>query len=107
MNHYDQGRTSSSLEGEVAEQILMRFKGGYVSRRDGLHIVKVEIGGRTVVVWIRKTPITRKALNLFWKYVGKHEYDELVILKLTTAADAVKFEELKKFKVIKSIEELL
>jgi len=100
-------RLGSSLEGEVAEQILTRFKGGYVSRRDGHHILKIEVGGRTVVVWIRKTPITRKALDLFWRYVGKHEYDELVLLKLTTAADTVKFEELKKFKVIKSIEELL
>jgi len=106
VNHHGQGRPSGSLEGVVAEQVLTRFKGGYISRRDGLHIVKVEVNGKTVVVWVRRSPITREALSLFWRYVGRHEYDELVLLKLTTAADTVKFEELKKFRIIKSVEEL-
>jgi len=59
-----------------------------------------------MIVWVRKSPVTREALNLFWRYIAKHEYDELVLYKLTSTADTVRFEDLKKFRVIRDIEEL-
>jgi len=95
-----------SIEKEAAEKLLSAFSGYYVSRREGLTVVKIAVNGKTVIVWLRKSPVTPKSLALFWKIAEKHGYDEVVLYKLTPVADYPRFEELKKLRIIKSIDEL-
>ena len=84
-----------------AKKILERYSRNFISRRDGHVIIKINDSGKTVTVWIRQRPITREALELFEKIIKKHEYDKLVLLKLYTEADYVKYEDLKTFNEIK------
>ncbi|ADB57905.1 hypothetical protein [Archaeoglobus profundus] len=91
---------------KVGYEILKRYEGGFVSRRDGAIAVKILKEDKTLLVWIRQSPITQDALKLFKKIAEKHEYDELVLLKLYSEADYVKFSELSQFRIVKSVDEL-
>jgi len=95
-----------SLEREAAERLLSAYRGFYLSKREGLTIVKADVNGKTVIVWLRKSPVTPKALDLFWRTVEGHRYDELVLCKLVPTADMPTFEELKKFRIVSSVEEI-
>jgi len=85
-----------SLEERMAEELLESFGGFFASRRDGLVLVKLNVGGRTVMVWVRGSPITEKALRLYDKMVSKHDFDEAMLFKLRREADYVSFGELEK-----------
>ena len=86
---------------KVAEEILSNRIGGFISRRDGHVIIKIREDSETVIIWIRQRPITKEALELFKKIIRKHEYDKLVLLKLYSEADYVKYSELEIFNKIK------
>jgi len=88
---------------EIAEEFLKRYKGDYVSRRDGFVIVKYRENNETVVAWIRQRPVTREALELFKKIIRRHEYDKLVLVKLYRSADYIKYSELKIFNEIRTV----
>ena len=90
-----------SLAMKKALEILSKYQGGFVSKRDGLVAVKINDNGQTVIIWIRQTPITDKALNAFKKLIAKHKYDKLVLLKLYDAADLVSFSDLAIFNEIR------
>ncbi len=98
-----------SLEERIAEELLKRFRGFFASRRDGLVLVKLDVGGRTVMVWVRGSPITERALRLYDKVVSRHHFDEAVLLKLRREADYVSYADLEKRfgKVILSPDELV
>ncbi|NPA99090.1 MAG: hypothetical protein GXO43_06905 [Crenarchaeota archaeon] len=85
---------------KIANDILSKYNGGFVSRRDGQVIIKIVRDNRNIIVWIRQRPITRKALSLFKKIIAKHEYDELVLLKLYDSADYIRYDELSFFNKI-------
>jgi len=101
-------KRSRSLEERVAEELLERSRGFFASRRDGLVLVKLDAGGRTVLVWIRGSPITDRALRLYDRVASKHRYDEAWLLKLRRAADYVSFRELEErfSRIAHSLEEL-
>ena len=84
-----------------ALEILSKYQGGFVSKRDGLVTVKINDNGQTVIIWIRQTPITDKALNAFKKLIAKHKYDKLVLLKLYDSADLVSFSDLAIFNEVR------
>jgi hypothetical protein len=86
---------------EKAREILSRYPGSFVSRRDGHVVVKIRDGTETVIIWIRQRPITRRALELFKKIVARHEYDKLVLLRLYKEADYVKYGDLSVFDEIR------
>jgi len=78
-----------------------------ISYRDGFTIFMVEAGDKRVIVWVRKSPLTSKALELFKKIVGKYEYDKVMILRTEKTADLIKLpEELKPHIVTKADEAL-
>lgn len=85
-----------SLEEREAEELLKRFNGFFASRRDGLVLLKLDIKGKTALVWVRASPITQKALHLYDKITSKHEYDTAILYKLRKEADHVTFNDLKK-----------
>jgi hypothetical protein len=87
-------------------ELLKRYEGGFVSKRDGFVVVKLLKSEKTLLVWIRQRPITREALNLFKKIANKHEYDELVLFKLYSEIDYVKLTDLKEFRVITNEQDL-
>jgi len=90
-----------SLEERVAGELLERFEGFFASRRDGLVLVKLNMEGRTVLVWVRGSPITEKALRLYDKVASRHQFDEAWLFKLKKEADYVSFGDLeKRFKKI-------
>ena len=97
-----------SLEERAAEELLRCFRGFFASRRDGLVLVKLNVGGRTVLVWIRGSPITDRALRLYDRVAAKHSYDEAWLLKLGRGADYVTFSDLEKrfTRIIQSLEEI-
>ena len=86
---------------EYAEELIRRLGGEFVSRRDGHVIIKVREGDATVIIWVRQSPITEKALNLFKRMISKHSYDKLVLVKLYDRADYVKHADLNIFSEIK------
>ena len=90
-----------SLALRKAEEILARYPGGFISRRDGLVAIKINDNGQTVIVWVRQSPVTENALNAFKKLIAKHRYDRLVLLKLYSSADLVKFTDLALFNEVK------
>lgn len=86
----------------VAKELLKKYQGAFISKRDGLVIIKIRTDGKTEIIWIRQRPITDKALNLFKKIISKHKYDKLTLLKLYEGADYVKFDELDIFDEVKT-----
>jgi len=96
-----------SLEEQIAEKLLERFVGFFVSRRDGLVLVKIKVKDKTVLVWIRASPITEKALRLYNRVASKHHFDEAWLFKLKREADYVSFKELEErfTRTILSLEE--
>ena len=90
-----------SLALRKAEEILARYPGEFISRRDGLVTIKIVDNGQTVIVWIRQSPITENALNAFKKLIARHKYDRLVLLKLYNVADFVKLTDLTIFNEVK------
>jgi len=96
-----------SLEEQIAEKLLERFVGFFVSRRDGLVLVKVKVEGKTVLIWVRASPITEKALCLYDRVASKHHFDEAWLFKLKREADYVSFKELEErfTRTILSLEE--
>ena len=85
-----------SCDIRLAEQILKEHQGYFVSKRDGAIIVKIDLGGKTALVWVRGSPITEKSLRVFDSLASKHSYDEAILLKTSDKADYVSFNELKK-----------
>jgi len=85
-----------SLEERMAEKLLERFEGFFASRRDGLVLVKLNVEGRTVMVWVRGSPITERALRLYDKVVSRHQFDEAWLFKLRREADYVSYKELER-----------
>ncbi|GEM_PF-1895703 len=98
-----------SEEEVVANRLIEVIGGSFISRRDGMVLIKVPCKGKTVIIWIRKSPITSSALKLFDKMIMKHDYDELILLKIMRIADYVKFSELNRrfSKIFYSIDEML
>ena len=84
-----------SLDLYYAEDFVRRYGGFWVSRRDGLVIVKVRIGDRTALVWFRSSPITEKALKLFVKVSSKHRFDIAYVVRPEPIADYVGFDEIE------------
>lgn len=84
-----------SLEERVAKELLNRFEGFFASRRDGLVLVKLDMGDKTVLVWVRGSPVTERALRLYDKVASRHCYDEAWLFKLKKEADYVSFKELE------------
>ncbi len=95
-----------SLEREAAERLLSKYRGYYISKREGMTVVKVDVGGKTVVVWLRNSPVTEKALKLFKRVVRGHEFDELVLCKLQPVADLPRYEKLKEFRIVNTVDEI-
>jgi len=91
---------------EIALQLLNKYKGGFISRRDGLVIVKVLINDKEVVVWIRTARITRKSWELFKKILSRVEYDDVVIYRTREEAEEISLKELEGYKVAHSLEEI-
>ena len=83
-----------------AREILSRYPGRFVSRRDGHIIVKIVKDNKSAIIWIRQSPITREALSLFKKIISRHEYDGLFLIRLYEEADYVKYEDLALFNEI-------
>ena len=84
----------------VGRELVREYGGGFISRRDGLVLVKIrDADGKTAIVWIRESPITKRSLELLRKVVKKHEHDRLVLVRLYGNADYVKPEELQDFEV--------
>jgi len=75
-----------SLEERVAREILKHFEGFFASKRDGLVLLKLNREGKTILVWVKGSPITEKALRLYDKVVSKHEYDKAILFKLKKEA---------------------
>ncbi len=98
-----------SEEEIIANKLIEVIGGNFISKRDGMILIKIPCKDRTSIIWIRKSPITNSALKLFDKIVMKHEYDDLILFKITKIADYIKFGELnKRFnKVIYDINEIL
>jgi len=80
---------------EVASELLRRFRGFTVSRRDGLVVVKLDVCGETWLVWVRGSPVTQSALDLFERVARRHRYDRAVLLKTRDVADYVTYGELR------------
>jgi len=91
-------RKGKSLAEMVAEQILQKHEGYFVSRRDGFVILKIN----NTIVWIRQTPISSRSLQAFVSIIKKHEYDKLVLLRLYNEADYVKKDDLLIFDEIQN-----
>jgi len=91
---------------KIGREILRRYTGAFVSKRDGFVIVKILKGEKTLLIWIRLRPISHDALELFRRIIKKHQYDELVLLKNYSEADYVKLSELKEFRVIHDISQI-
>ena len=97
-----------SLVRRVAEELVDRFGGFYASKREGMLLLKLNVGGRTVMVWVRDSPITENALRLYDRVVSKHRFDEAWLLKVRNVADYVSFRDLQErfSRILRSINEL-
>jgi len=100
------GMNGRSRDEEIAVQLLQKYKGGFISRRDGLVIVKVLINDKEVLVWIRTARITRKSWELFKKILSRVEYDDVVIYRTREEAEEISLKELEGYKVVHSLEEI-
>jgi len=57
------------------------------SLRDGFVFMVVGKGEDRVLVWIRTSPITRKAITLSKKIISKYQHKDLIILEFYEQAD--------------------
>jgi len=96
------------LEERIARKLLEVFSGFFASRRDGLVLVKLNVNDRTVLVWVRSSPITENALQLYDKFASKHRFDEAWLLKVRDVADYVSFRDLRErfARILRSMDEL-
>jgi len=90
-----------SFEEKIAEELLKKHKGEFISRRDGHVIVKLRENSKTAIMWIRQSPLTEEALELFRRIVKKYNYDRLILMKLYGIADYVGYNELEIFDEIR------
>ena len=100
------GMANRTRDEEIALQLLNKYKGGFISRRDGLVMVKALINDKEVVVWIRTARITRKSWELFKKILSRVEYDDVVIYRTREEAEEISLKELEGYKIVHSLEEI-
>ena len=65
------------------------FKVYPVSTRDGFYMLMVERSQKRLLVWIRTSPITERALRLFERMASKYVKDAVLVLKFYERADYV------------------
>ncbi|MEX0569064.1 MAG: hypothetical protein Q6363_007910 [Candidatus Njordarchaeota archaeon] len=86
---------------DTAKRLIEKYAGEWISKRDGFVMIKITNNNKEIIVWIRQTPITHKAMILAEKIVSKYHSDEKILLKLYEYADYVPKKELqKKFRII-------
>lgn len=87
---------------------IIEEKTGYktlqLSERDGFTIFTVE-NTKRIIVWVRSSPITRKALVLFNKIIANYEYDDIIVFRTNKKPDYMKTP--KEYRIVYSVEELL
>ena len=52
------------MEREIARKIIEKYNGEWVSKRDGFVMVRIVREKEEIIIWVRQTPITEKALEL-------------------------------------------
>ena len=68
----------------------------YVSDRNGLRIILVEKDDERYILWIRSSPLTRKALELAERILKPYEdITGMIIVKTTKRADYIRVKEWK------------
>ncbi len=84
------------MEREIARKIIEKYNGEWVSKRDGFVMVRIVREGEEIIIWVRQTPITERALELAKKMCGKYSHDKKILLKLHRYADHVSRKEIEK-----------
>ena len=88
----------------IAEELIDKYNGEWVSKRDGFVMVKISKDGEEMIVWIRQTPITSRALKLAKKIAGRYSVDKKILLKLYDYADYVSTKEIEeRFEIVRGL----
>jgi len=76
-----------SMELARAEEYVSRHGGVILRRRDGFVLVFKEENGKKILIWFRKTPITRKSVKFLEQTLKRIAHDEVWLLKLYLEPD--------------------
>ena len=84
------GRSARILEKNIRDKLEeLGFETSTVSMRDGFTMFMVEKGQKRLLVWIRCSPITEKAINLYKKITGKYVVSGYLTLKFYEPSDYI------------------
>ena len=94
------------LEKEIRDKLeALGIRTGGVSRRDGFVMFIAEKGDKRVFVWLRKTPITEKAISRATKTISKYTIDAVVTISFYEDADYTKIPSELNLTKVRSIDE--
>jgi len=83
------------------------YETGTVSMRDGFTMFMVEKGQKRLLVWVRCSPITEKAINLYKKITGKYVASGYLTLRFYESTDYVPLPDQLNAVKVNTIEEAL
>lgn len=81
---------SISVELAVAEELSKKYGGVVVRKKDGFVLLYKKICDddcKKVLIWIRKSPITEKAVDYMKRVLSRVAHDEVWLLKLYVEPD--------------------
>jgi len=85
----------TSRDYRLAQDFIERHGGAWVSKRDGLVVVRVRAGAETWLLWFRSTPITERALRLFDRVRRRYRHDRALVVRAGEVADYVAFRDIE------------
>jgi len=94
------------LEREIRDKLeALGIRTGSVSKRDGFVMFIAEKADKRVFVWIRKSPITEKAVKRAMKTIAKYTIDAVLTLSFYEGADYTKIPPQLNLTKVRSVDE--